>query len=365
MKKKKGLIVGISAVILTLSAVLVWKFVPVTPQATVEQSIPSSPAVELTEEERVYKELIGNLTDVISDSEKVQVQTLIKKLIDIENNGDNKEQKSFVYKDIIKILDEVTLRGHSKEDLETYKKYYDATQGVMDNGLTTEQYQYEIISDGTISAKTSVSEAKFAQHQQLWEKTKKIIPFNLLTGVKYFIPFVPPEKDGYAAGFMQPIDFSSKPYEWSLGVATIAEEKFLAYILIHEYGHYISLKDAKLNFTDDFSTLTADDGALLQEFIVKCNGYIAEEFDNIDKNNHYLFYARHKDDFVSKYAATNLLDDFAESFTHFVKGDSYTSDTLKKKMEFFEDKPEMVNMKNQILFNLKSNGIDEIVDVTQ
>ncbi len=365
MKKKKGLIVGISAVILALSAVLVWKFVLVTPQATVEQSIPSSPSVELSEEERIYKELIGNLTDVINDSEKAQIQTLIKKLIDIENQGDDKTQKVPVYKEIIEILDAVTLRAHSAEDLETYKKYYDATQDVTNGLIISEQYQYEIISDGSIAALTPVNASQLEQHKQLWEKTKTIIPFNLLTGIKYFVPFTPPKKESYAGGFMQPIDFSAKPYEWSLGIATIADEKILPYIFIHEYGHYISLKDTTLKFTDDFANLTADDGELIQNFLIGCNGHIAEELDHIDKNKHYLFYARHKDDFVSKYAASNSLDDFAESFAHFVMGSTYDSEILKKKMKFFEDRPELVNMKNQILANLKKNGIEEIITATE
>ncbi len=164
---------------------------------------------------------------------------------------------------------------------------------------------------------------------------------------------------------MQPINFDSMPYEWCIGVATNADEKDLPYILIHEYGHYISLKDTNLKFSYGLSGIKAEGGELLQSFIEKCLGHIAEELENIEDDNHYLLYARHKDDFVTKYAASNLLEDFAESFAKFVKGPEFDSEVLKQKMEFFNSKSDLVAVKNQIIANLKNKGIEEIADATQ
>ena len=180
------------------------------------------------------------------------------------------------------------------------------------------------------------------------------------------MPFEADKTQGsYAAGFMQPINFDSTPYEWCIGVASNADEKVLSYILIHEYGHYISLKDTTIKLTDGLSNIKAEGGELLQSFIEKCLGHIADELENIEDNNHYLFYARHKDDFVTKYAASNLLEDFAESFAKFVQSSTFESESLKRKMEFFNSNPDLVAIKNQIITNLKNNGIEKIADSTQ
>ena len=77
--------------------------------------------------------------------------------------------------------------------------------------------------------------SKYNNHKDLLEKTKKIIPFDLLKGIKYFMPFEAAKKQsGYTAGFMQPINFDSTPYEWCIEIASNADEKDLSYILIHD-----------------------------------------------------------------------------------------------------------------------------------
>lgn len=367
MKNKKAIIISISAAIVIVASLFVWNFATKMPKNMSEQNNQSSVLpIELTAKEKIYKELTGNLGEAISASEKEELQKLIKKLVEIENNGNDDDKKSAVYKEIIAILDDVTLRSTDPGDLEKYKKYYSAINEAQTSALVP-TYQYLIKDNGTISSERGeINSVEAHLYEEAWAKAKRIIPFELLKGIKYFVPFEPNKSNGgFVAGFMQPLDFSKTPYEWGLGVAINSEEKGLPYILIHEYGHYISLKDTKLKLNGDYKDIKADGGELLQKFIAECLGHIAEEFDNVDKDKLYLFYARHKNDFVTKYAASNLLEDFAESFARFVAGSEVESETLKRKMKFFNDNQDLSAIKTKILKNIEDNNVGEIVLVTE
>ena len=367
MKNKKAIIISISAAIVIVASLFVWNFVIKAPQNMIGQNNQSAVLpVELTAEEKIYKELTGNLSGAISASEKEKLQELIKKLVEIENNGNDSDKKSAVYKEIITILDEVTFKSTAPEDLAKYKKYYSAINEAQTSAFVP-TYQYLIKEDGTILPEWSeINSTEARLHEEAWAKAKRIIPFELLRGIKYFVPFEPNKgNDGYIAGFMQPIDFSKTPLEWGLGVATNARQKGLPYILIHEYGHYLSLKDTNRELDGSYKDIQAENCELLQKFIAECLGHIAEEFDNVDKEKLYLFYARHKNDFVTKYAASNLLEDFAESFARFVAGSEAESETLKRKMKFFNDNQDLSAIKTKILKNIEDNNVGEITPVTE
>lgn len=372
MKNKKAIIISISAAIVIVASLFVWNFATKTSQDMSEQNNQSSVLpVELTAEEKIYKELTGNLGEAITASEKEKLQELIKKLVEIENNGNDDDKKSTIYKEIIAILDDVTLRSTAPEDLEKYKKYYSLKEEVAKPKINPTN-QYIIKEDGSIlymmfEYMDKAPDVPISpQINEAWEKTKKIIPLELLKNIKRFIPFkADKEKGGYIAGFMSPMSFGESESDWIIGVAIDAEEKGLPYILIHEYGHYLSLKDTKLKLNGDYKDIKAEGGEILQKFIAECLGHIAEEFDNVDKDKLYLFYARHKNDFVTKYAASNLLEDFAESFARFVAGSEVESETLKRKMKFFNDNQDLSAIKTKILKNIEDNNVGEIVLVTE
>lgn len=85
----------------------------------------------------------------------------------------------------------------------------------------------------------------------------------------------------------------------------------------------------------------------------------------MSKDKLYLFYARHKDDFVTKYVASSLLEDFAESFAQFVADSDVESETLKRKKEFFNDNEGLLTIKTKILKNIENNNIGEIAPATE
>ena len=376
VNKKKWLALSISTMVLVVAAFFTWQFAIRPTTTTTEQSSQSSATVKAVSAEAVYEELIGNLGSVINETEKKQVFTLIEKLLDVEKSGNDDTERNAIYKDIIKILDEVTLRGHAQEELNTYKMYFNAalsTQGTSletKDGPVSQKYQYSIEDDGNILPKSetakSATKDEFSHHKETWENAQKITPFELLKDLDYYEPFYSNITEVSAVGgYIEP-NFNVTPYEWSIGLSVNAVNALnLPYVLIHEYGHYLSLKDATIKTANNGIEKEVSGGKLLQDFIVDGIRYIAGEFENIDKDKHYLFYARHKDDYVSKYAATNVLDDFAESFAHFVAGASFNSEVLNRKMNFFNSRSELVEIKNKILDNMKANNMGDIVIATK
>ena len=60
-------------------------------------------------------------------------KNLIKEVVEIENGDNDISRKTTIYKNIIKILDEVTLRGHSQENSDKYKRYYKLNKNALKN----------------------------------------------------------------------------------------------------------------------------------------------------------------------------------------------------------------------------------------
>jgi hypothetical protein len=150
------------------------------------------------------------------------------------------------------------------------------------------------------------------------------------------------------------------PEQWTLVVnlAYASDEDLLLSTLIHEYAHILSLSPGQ---TDpeawSCDTLQLDEGcaepdsalwAFDQEFWAQY-GSDAPDPANADADLAYEFYLDHEDDFVSDYAATNVVEDFAESFMTFVLEPEPDSDTtIAQKLLFFWDRPEYVEIRDHV-----------------
>ena len=78
-------------------------------------------------------------------------------------------------------------------------------------------------------------------------------------------------------------------------------------------------------------------------------GSDAPDPGNADADIAYEFYLAHEDDFVSDYAATNVVEDFAESFMTFVLEPEPDSDTMvARKLLFFWDRPEYLAIRDHV-----------------
>ena len=149
------------------------------------------------------------------------------------------------------------------------------------------------------------------------------------------------------------------PDYWILAanLATADDEELLIGTLIHEYAHILTLS------TDEFDEAgTCDPAFELSEGCPSPTSVLAafrDRFwsgyadspaaDNDDEDVAYEFYLEHEDDFVSDYAATNIVEDLAESFMTYVMEESFEgSGVVAAKLAFFDEFPELAAIRERI-----------------
>ncbi|MDH6180596.1 hypothetical protein M2152_000778 [Microbacteriaceae bacterium SG_E_30_P1] len=151
------------------------------------------------------------------------------------------------------------------------------------------------------------------------------------------------------------------PTLWVLAanLSTSDDDTLLIPTLIHEYAHIITLSPSEVDpDTVSCPTLDLDEGCanldsvLLTFYDHFWAGYgdDAPAPGNSDSDAAYEFYREHENDFVSDYAATNVVEDLAESFMTFVLEPRPTGDTvIARKLEFFWSYPDFVTTRERIL----------------
>jgi hypothetical protein len=152
---------------------------------------------------------------------------------------------------------------------------------------------------------------------------------------------------------------TSDPEYWVLAanLATSRDTEQLIATLIHEYAHILTLGTNQVDpAAGSCSTLDLDEGcadpdSLLQAFQETFwSGYgDAPDAANSDPDVAYEFYLAHEEDFVSDYAATNVVEDIAESFMTFVLEEEPAAGTVTAaKLLFFWDEPDLVAIRERI-----------------
>ena len=145
------------------------------------------------------------------------------------------------------------------------------------------------------------------------------------------------------------------------------KEEFIA-TLIHEYAHILTLNSSQVDHaSSDVEFIECYRGyTIVDEGCAKPGSYVTQfvrEFWNEeDRDEAYEAFAREKeedfayelfearpDDFVTEYAATNEVEDIAESFTLFVmQGRSEENTMAEQKINFFYTYPELVALRSHI-----------------
>lgn len=149
------------------------------------------------------------------------------------------------------------------------------------------------------------------------------------------------------------------PQYWTLAVnlATADDPQLLIATLIHEYAHVFSFsaddfdrKASSCPTLDLFEGCAAPDSYLYAFYDRFWSGYTdAVDVENLDADAAWQFYLDNEDDFVSDYAATNLGEDFAESFMTYVIEDAFDGPGVAaQKLRFFEQYPELVELRAHI-----------------
>lgn len=194
--------------------------------------------------------------------------------------------------------------------------------------------------------------------QELWHRFTDLIPAENREMVNKFI-IMTDGQDNMLAYVQQMYDEN----QWNLALDYQDAQNLngLYATLIHEYGHLFSLNSYEYI---DGKNCTTDE---ILDFCYRANSYLYEFYDTFwkgnvikdwpgtsaDENEALDFYDIYSEEFVTAYAATDVTEDFAESWMYFILSEKPESYQISDdKILFFYAYPELVLLRNEILNNL-------------
>ena len=209
---------------------------------------------------------------------------------------------------------------------------------------------YTVNADGTLDPEASGLTA------EVWETFIRVATLDVASTImsEYRVGDAP-DSDTLAYVYQ-----SDDPDYWILAdnLATSQERTDLIGTLVHEYAHILTLGVDQV--TPEYSscdTIVLDEGcadagsaigAWTAQFWAPY-GESAPALDNSDSDVAYDFYLAHEDDFVDDYAATNAVEDIAETFmTWVVQDDPTGTSVVATKFAFFENYPDLVAVRDRI-----------------
>ncbi|AXI24444.1 hypothetical protein CE557_643 [Cardinium endosymbiont of Sogatella furcifera] len=213
-----------------------------------------------------------------------------------------------------------------------------------------------------------------ASHQKLFNWFAKIIPQQYREGIKYFAIIDPrqsnaeevvcaaigPQSQASIEPFCLYMAFDLEGYRdlpYLLSDNSLSCN-WLVYILLHEFGHYLTMNEAQQ--------------ALIEGAFVPKKNSICEQiwfrpaYKKLATCSNEVALARCKEElfkqgeFITEYAANSCLEDAAETFAYFVLTDERPQPGVsgaKDKILLFYENEQMVNIREDIRENLKKLGI--------
>lgn len=244
----------------------------------------------------------------------------------------------------------------------------DIFEGQADNTLDPELgialYQIDgefIIPVDEAKAKRNWMEDQ-EKHRAIWEMTATLIPadyrrwltsFEIFDGKDELLGYVNPAKEDLS-GWKFALDIRSAYPD----TRTLSQEGDFIHTIIHEYGHVLALNDEQLKARSLVCTTynpgegCARQDAYLLEFHDRFWEAIIDEAADNEESDRALqrFYEKYEDHFVTDYAATNPVEDFAEVFAVFITSDSRPTGQLIKdqKVQFMYEYPELVALREHM-----------------
>jgi hypothetical protein len=239
----------------------------------------------------------------------------------------------------------------------------------------------------TVSANFQSEQNDLATQKHVWEYFASLIPAQNRQMLSNY-SILTDGKDNILAAVAQT---RANPENWVLEVDIADANDYgnLTFTMIHEFGHILTLNaDQVPPDVNVFNNPGNKD--IYQQEALKCSSYFSGEgcsksdsymnqfyqrfwgdiypewskIDQIDDMGLYYeklneFYKNHEDRFVSEYASTNPGEDIAETWAHFVLAPKPTGDTVaNKKVLFFYEQPELVQLRAEILTRLCANYPD-------
>lgn len=232
-----------------------------------------------------------------------------------------------------------------------------ATDIRADDGVQAEDDDFGTVDVYEIGADASLSPAPSAAAEDIWTMFVGVVTEPVATDTFNSYRVGDSSDSDTMAYVSRDVD---DPTQWMLvaNAAYADDADTLLQTLVHEYAHVLSLNvDQVPEAYDDCETLELNEGcALPASFIYEFQTEFWDAYgpdapgpDNDDSEIADAFYAEHEEDFVSDYAATNVTEDFAESFAAFVlEAEPDSNSPLAQKLDFFWRVPEFVQIRTHI-----------------
>tara|TARA_R110002073_G_scaffold331253_2_gene515920 strand:- start:2715 stop:3683 length:969 start_codon:yes stop_codon:yes gene_type:complete len=252
----------------------------------------------------------------------------------------------------------------------------EGTQTGSQGEITLYKVNAEVIDRITnykVSGQDLVYQNDVAKHQELWSLTKKIVPLDHRTKMSEFMIY-----NGNvtgSAGYV--VETKNDLSQWQMGLAInfADDQRELVYTIIHEFGHILTLNNTQVNANIPSEScanfFTGEGCSRDNSYINKLHKLywadIWSEYQQAQNSEtaHQAFYEKHRDRFVTNYAATNPGEDIAEVFATFVtRSDKPSGTTIAgKKILLMYDYPELVQLRNYIRSssNLSGRGVDSFL----
>ena len=203
--------------------------------------------------------------------------------------------------------------------------------------------RYQINLDGTTTPELHPADAELWSMIETLAPTKQVFEFITVFEV-YF-----DERDTTLAS-VEALDDKNKTWLYSINYSAVAEFEELVPTIVHEFAHILALQDDQTTTeaeSADIATTCPNlyvaegcltGGSFLNSFYDMFWQGTEADLGNIDRTEAEAdaFYAAKESDFVSAYATTNVVEDFAESFMHFTLKETIATTTIRgQKTDFF------------------------------
>lgn len=309
--------------------------------------------------------MLGELDGVVTTDEKNKVYGIVKEYKDLKLKesltDDEKMSLDSKIKELSAVLNEYTLKYFPDAN-------YDKNKVIIKKG----RYAYELDDNGqgasfnlvlklvienmNLVGIQDVSDKYKEKVNNEWDLITAVFPEDVL-GTKCTMLYgfdEMPDENGVAVGAFIDVDSST------IGVNLALPSDLRVWC--HEYGHMISLsEDQVVNSASAQSWNFSEDAFKEQAYLKEFYNMFWKDYadDHRADEEGALFYARHKNDFVTVYASSSCREDFAESFSIFVGGNySKLSGRALEKMKFFEKYEKFVTERDRIQKNAISKGIN-------
>jgi len=272
------------------------------------------------------------------------------------------------------------------------EELYDAKEGVcyieakLDNAVAALQSEYNDLSISKLDSSATpndtllkdaeaiytidtnetfllLSGVENNEHKKVKKWLKIISPNDFSNNYLSRLILMPSNSDNSAA-YVGMSDYGkSGSWDVIVNMTSLREdgEKEMVFTLIHEYAHILTLNYTQVNENispencttyDTISEGCTEENSYLNQFVQKFWKELLRKKPNAE--NYYDYYDSHSSEFVRDYAATNAVEDIAESFAYFVFAKKGTYTTIaEQKINFFYNYPELVEMRKNIRNSLK------------